>query len=58
MKANTRHPAGKSPRKKRYSTPSLTVHGDLRRLTQTTKRGMNSDGAGKPMTRMSGAQTG
>jgi hypothetical protein len=51
MKRPTRKPAKPSPRKKRYSAPSLTVFGDLRQLTKS-KGGVACDGGGKPMTRM------
>jgi len=48
----SKHKAPAQPsRKKRYRTPSLTVHGDLRRLTQA-KGGMMGDGGGMPKTRM------
>jgi hypothetical protein len=50
MKKPTRHSSPAPTRKKRYRQPQLTVHGDLRRLTQV-KMGTNMDGAGRPMTR-------
>jgi len=50
MKSSKRKASRKSPLKKQYRTPSLTVHGDLRRLTQA-KGGMLGDGAGMPKTR-------
>ena len=40
-------PAGKRP----YSTPMLTVHGDLRTLT-AAKGGTNTDNNGKPKTKL------
>ena len=42
------------PSKKRaYRTPTLKVHGDLRKLT-TAKGGGGGDGGGKPATKASG----
>ena len=51
MKTPKRKPAKRSPGKKRYVNPALTVYGDLRSLTKS-KGGTNCDGAGKPATRM------
>jgi hypothetical protein len=42
-----------SVEKKEYTTPRLTVHGDLRTLTMA-KKGTKGDGTGKPSTRTSG----
>ncbi len=50
MKSSKRKAPTKPSRKKRYQTPSLTVHGDLRRLTQA-KGGVLGDGGGMPKTR-------
>ena len=50
MKSSKRKTPPQPSRKKRYRTPSLTVHGDLRRLTQA-KGGMLGDGGGMPKTR-------
>lgn len=50
MKSSKRKPPTQPSRKKRYRTPSLTVHGDLRRLTQA-KGGCLGDGGGMPKTR-------
>jgi hypothetical protein len=50
MKSSKRKTPPQSSRKKRYRTPSLTVHGDIRRLTQA-KGGMLGDGGGMPKTR-------
>ncbi|MGH7259465.1 MAG: lasso RiPP family leader peptide-containing protein [Nitrospiraceae bacterium] len=52
MKTPKRTPAKQSSRKKRYAAPTLTVYGDLRRLTKS-KGGSNCDGGGKPATRIS-----
>jgi hypothetical protein len=51
MKPSKRKAPIQSSHKKRYRTPSLTVHGDLRRLTQA-KGGCLGDGGGMPKTRM------
>ncbi len=40
-----------APRKKPYRSPALTVHGDLRRLTQM-KGGTMNDAGLKPTTRV------
>lgn len=40
--------------KKPYRKPTLKVHGDIRALTGA-KRGSRNDGAGKPRTKLSGA---
>lgn len=50
MKSSKRKISPQLSRKKRYRTPALTVHGDLRRLTQA-KGGMLGDGGGMPKTR-------
>jgi hypothetical protein len=51
MKSSKRKTPPQPLRKKRYQTPSLIVHGDIRRLTQA-KGGALGDGGGMPKTRM------
>lgn len=46
-----------SSRKKPYRTPAVTIHGDIRRLTQM-KGGALGDGAGVPKTRTSSGGAG
>jgi len=50
MKSRKRSQSHPPSGKKRYKTPSLTQHGDIRRLTQM-KGGALGDGAGMPKTR-------
>ena len=50
MKPHKKISSRKTARKKPYRSPSLTVHGDLRRLTQA-KGGMANDAGMKPQTR-------
>ena len=42
--------------KKPYRPPRLTTYGSLRTLTMA-KKGLSSDGGGKPRTRLSGGST-
>jgi len=51
MKSRKNTPARESSLKKPYRTPSLTVHGTLRHLTQA-KGGMMNDSGMKPSTRV------
>lgn len=51
MKSRKKTPARKLSVKKPYRTPSLTVHGTLRQLTQG-KGGMMNDSGMKPTTRV------
>lgn len=50
MKPKKRNRSEQPSRKKPYRAPSLTEHGDIRRLTQM-KGGMMGDGGGMPKTR-------
>ena len=50
MKKRPKHTQPKRGSKKPYSTPALTVHGNLRSLT-AAKKGNRSDGAGVPKTK-------
>jgi len=50
MKSGKKTSARNASRKKPYRSPSLTVHGDLRRLTQM-KGGTMNDAGMKPTTR-------
>lgn len=51
MKSRKKTPARKLSVKKPYHTPSLTVHGTLRQLTQA-KGGLMNDAGMKPTTRV------
>lgn len=54
MKSSKHVPSIRPYCKKRYQPPRLVTYGDLRRLTKV-KMGAMNDGAGKPHTRMAGA---
>ena len=50
MKSRKKNSSHKSSHKKPYRSPTLTIHGDLRRLTQA-KGGAKNDAGMKPATR-------
>ena len=50
----TRTPDRPAPAKRPYRAPTLKVHGNFSKLT-AAKGGTNSDGTGKPNTKLSGA---
>jgi hypothetical protein len=45
----------KSDKKRPYRAPKLVVHGDLKRLAQTTTKGGGGSDGGKPSTRAGGS---
>ena len=52
MKRNAQ-PQAETP-KRRYTTPKLVVHGNLKAMTHT-KAGTSNDGGSKPNTRVAGS---